>query len=404
MKVSLKNERKVLKNKSLLLGVTGSAAAYKTIDLIRRLTEKGASVTVVMTDAAKYFVTPLSLEIASRNKVYTDLFSHPMSHIELPARSDIMVIAPATANIIAKFALGISDDMLSTCLLSFSGKTIIAPSMNWRMYENPSMQNNLKTLKDRGVVQIGPETGNLACGEEGIGRMSDVPDIIQAIESQFAEKDLLNERIIVTAGPTREYIDPVRFLSNRSSGKMGYAIAKAAVKRGAEVTLVSGPSSLHKPRGIKFISADTSLEMLNAVLAELPSATVLIMSAAVSDFMPAEKSEVKIGKSGELILQLKPTLDILHEVGKLGQRPFMIGFAAETGSNVGNAKKKLAEKNLNMIVFNDITEEGSGFDTETNKVIIIDNKKEMELPLLTKDEVADALLDRMAEIKSKIKT
>jgi phosphopantothenoylcysteine decarboxylase / phosphopantothenate---cysteine ligase len=400
LKVFSKNERKVLKNKSVLLGVTGGAAAYKTIEFTRRLTEKGASVTVVMTDAAKYFVTPLSLEIASKNKVYTDLFCNPMAHIDLPARSDIMVIAPATANIIAKFAHGISDDLLSTCLLSYHGKTIIAPSMNWRMYENPAMQNNLKTLLDRGVIRVGPEKGALACGEEGMGRMADVADIIGAIEFQFTEKDLLGERVLVTAGPTREYLDPVRFISNRSSGRMGYAIAKAALRRGAEVTLISGHTPLEKPCGVKYIYADTSLEMLDAVLNELPFSTVLIMSAAVSDFMPADKSGGKIGKSGGLHLPLKPTPDILSEVDKVEKKPFIIGFAAETGRNIGNAKKKLEEKHLDMIVFNDITEEGSGFDTVTNKVIIIDKKKETELPLLSKDEVADALLDRMTEIKA----
>lgn len=390
----------MLKNKSVLLGVTGGVAAYKTIDLTRRLTENGASVTVVMTDAAKNFVTPLSLEIASGNKVYTDLFSSPMAHIDLPARSGILVIAPATANIIAKIANGISDDLLSTCILSFRGKMIIAPSMNWRMYENPAVQNNLKTLMDRGVVRVGPEKGALACGEEGMGRMSDVRDIIRAIEFQFAEKDLLNERILVTAGPTREYLDPVRFLSNRSSGKMGYAIAEAALRRGAEVTLISGFSPLQRPGGIKFISADTSLDMFRAVLRELRLSTVLIMSAAVSDFMPAEKSDDKIGKSGEFLLRLKPAPDILSEIGRMEKRPFIIGFSAETGKKVGNAKKKLREKNMDMIVFNDITEEGSGFDTDTNKVVIIDKIKDTELPLLSKDEVADALLDRMAEIKA----
>jgi phosphopantothenoylcysteine decarboxylase / phosphopantothenate---cysteine ligase len=266
----VKNERKVLRNKSILLGITGGVAAYKSLDLIRRLREEGSSVNVIMTGAAKNFVTPLSFEVASGHRVYTDTFSDPMSHITLPANADIFVIAPATANIIGKFANGIADDLLSTCLLSFRGKTVIAPAMNWRMYENPLFQKNLNTLLSLGVIQVGPEKGSLACGEEGIGKMSDVHDIIESLKSALANKDLLNEKILVTAGPTREYLDPVRFLSNRSSGKMGYAIAKAALRRGAEVTLISGPSSLDKPKGVNFISVETAGDMFNAVTSELP--------------------------------------------------------------------------------------------------------------------------------------
>ncbi len=396
----MKNKRKVLKNKSILLGVTGGVAAYKAIDLARRLREEGSSVTVIMTGAAGNFVTQLSLEVASQNKVYSDLFSDPMSHIAVPAGADLLVIAPATANIIGKFAHGIADDFLSTALLSFNGSIVIAPAMNWRMYENPVVQDNLKSLRSRGVIQVGPEKGPLACGEEGIGRIADIPDIIEAIKSSLTGKDLLKEKILVTAGPTREYLDPVRFLSNRSSGKMGYALAKAALRRGADVTLISGPSSLPRPKGLKFISTETSAGMLNAVTNELPSSTVLIMSAAVSDFGPLEMSHEKIRKTGELLLQLRHTTDIISEASKNKNRPFIIGFAAETGGKIENAKKKLKEKNMDMIVFNDITEPGSGFDVDTNRVVIIDKKKEMELPLLSKDSVADAILDRMIEIKT----
>ena len=261
----MKNERKVLKSKSILLGITGGVAAYKSIDLIRRLREEDASVTVIMTEASKYFVTPLSLQAASSNTVYTDLFSNPMAHITLPSQADIMVIAPATANIIGKFAAGIADDLLSTCLLSYNGKTVIAPSMNWRMYENPVLRKNLGQLLSRGVIQVGPEKGPLACGEEGTGRMSDIMDIVEAIKSALATKDLLQEKIVVTAGPTREYIDPVRFFSNRSSGRMGYALARAALRRGAEVTLISGPSALSPPKGLHFISVETAEDMRHAV-------------------------------------------------------------------------------------------------------------------------------------------
>jgi len=390
----------VLKNKSILLGVTGGVAAYKVVDLIRRLREEGASVTVIMTEASKKFLTPLSIEIASQNRVYSDLFAEPLSHISLPARADIMVVAPATANTIAKFARGIADNLLTTCLLSFGGKTVIAPSMNWRMYENPIFQKNLQYLLSRGIIQIGPERGSLACGEEGIGRMSETPDIIEAIKSALSPKDLAGERVIVTAGPTREYLDPVRFISNRSSGKMGYAIARASLRRGAKVTLISGPSVLPQPQGAKFISVETAAEMSDAVDRELPGATILIMSAAVSDFMPAERAGEKIEKSRELRLRLLQTPDILSNIGKRKDRLFTVGFAAETGRKIDRAKRKLKEKNMDVIVWNDVTKTGSGFDVDTNSVVILDRERETSLPLLSKDFVAEAILDRLVQLKA----
>ena len=396
----MKNERKVLRNKSILLGVTGGVAAYKAVDLIRRLREEGSSVTVIMTEAAKNFITPLSLEVASQDRVYSDLFSDPMAHITLPFNADVMVIAPATANIIGKFARGIADDLLSTSLLSFRGKVIIVPSMNWRMYENPVFQENLRYLLSRGVIQVGPEKGGLACGEEGLGRMSDVSEIVESIKSSLTKKDLLKEKVIVTAGPTREYLDPVRFISNRSSGRMGYAIAGAALRRGAEVTLISGHSSLNLPKGVNFIPVETAADMFEAVNKELNLSTVLIMSAAVSDFMPSKKFKNKIEKSGELLLKLNKTPDILSEVGKKKNRPFIIGFAAEAGRGVERAEKKLKEKNMDMIIFNDVTEVGSGFDVDTNKVVIIDKEKKIKLPLMSKNSVADAILDRLVEIRT----
>ena len=396
----MKNERKVLRNKSILLGVTGGVAAYKAVDLIRRLREEGSSVTVIMTEAAKNFITPLSLEVASQDRVYSDLFSNPMAHITLPFNADVMVIAPATANIIGKFARGIADDLLSTSLLSFRGKVIIAPSMNWRMYENPVFQENLRYLLSHGVIQVGPEKGGLACGEEGLGRMSDVSEIVESIKSSLTKKDLLKEKVIVTAGPTREYLDPVRFISNRSSGRMGYAIAGAALRRGAEVTLISGHSSLNLPKGVNFIPVETAADMFEAVNKELNLSTVLIMSAAVSDFMPSKKFKNKIEKSGELLLKLNKTPDILSEVGKKKNRPFIIGFAAEAGRGVERAEKKLKEKNMDMIIFNDVTEVGSGFDVDTNKVVIIDKEKKIKLPLMSKNSVADAILDRLVEIRA----
>ncbi|MEW6585154.1 MAG: bifunctional phosphopantothenoylcysteine decarboxylase/phosphopantothenate--cysteine ligase CoaBC [Nitrospirota bacterium] len=390
----------MLNNKSVLLGVTGGVAAYKSIELVRRLRDEGASVKVVMTEAAQKFVTPLSFEIASRNRVSLDLFSHPMVHISLPGEADILVIAPATANTIGKFSQGIADDLLSTCLLSFRGKVLIAPAMNWKMYENPAVQQNLETLRSRGVIQVGPEEGCLACGEEGPGRMSEVPDIVEAVRSAFVEKDLAREKIIVTAGPTREHIDPVRFISNRSSGKMGYAVARAARRRGADVTLISGSTSLHRPKGLRFIPVETAEEMFLALKNELPASTALIMTAAVSDYRPREKRGKKIGKADELVLNLVATPDILSEIGRKKKRPFIVGFAAETGRNLENARKKLNEKNMDMIVFNDITEPGAGFDVDTNKVVLIDRKEETEFPLLGKEAVADAILDRMIALKT----
>jgi len=396
----LKNERKVLRDKSILLGITGGVSAYKSIDLIRRLREEGALVTVIMTEAAKHFVTPLSIEVASRNKIFSDLYADPMAHISLPAGTDIIVVAPATANIIGKFAHGIADDLLSLSFLSFKGKVVIAPAMNWRMYENPVFRRNLDTLLNLGVIQVGPEKGSLACGEEGIGRMAEVPDIIEATKGALTIKDLVDENIVVTAGPTREYLDPVRFLSNRSSGKMGYALARAALRRGAQVTLISGPSSLPQPKGVTFIPVDTASDMRSAVNRELGLSTILIMSAAVSDFMPAEKSGEKIDKTGKLFLKLTATPDILSSVGKKKNRPFIVGFAAETGRKLDTARKKLRDKNMDLIVFNDVTEAGSGFDVETNKVVLIDKKKESGLPLLNKDDVADAILDRIVELRA----
>jgi phosphopantothenoylcysteine decarboxylase / phosphopantothenate---cysteine ligase len=390
-----------LKNKSILLGVSGGVAAYKTVELVRRLKDEGASVTVILTEAAGHFITPLSLEVASHNMVYTSLFKEPMAHIDLPSKADVMVIAPATANTIAKFAHGIADDLLSTCLLSYQGRTVVAPSMNWKMYGNQIVQENLRKLKSIGVVQVGPEKGTLACGEEGLGRLSAVPDIMEAVVKAVTQQDLSNERIIITAGPTREYIDPVRFISNRSSGKMGYALAMAARDRGADVTLISGPSSLQRPFGLKFVQVETSAEMLETVTKEtVDDTTVLIMSAAVADFRPQEKSSTKIEKSENMTLQLHKTDDIISNITFRDRRPFVIGFAAETGSDIDRAEKKMQVKNMDMIVFNDVSEPGAGFDVDTNRVVIIDRKGKIFTGLHSKDFIANIVLDRFIENKS----
>lgn len=355
-----------------------------------------------MTEASRQFVTPLSLEVASQNRVYASLFEAPMAHITLPSNADLLIVAPATANIIGKFANGIADDLLSTCLLSYRGKVIIAPAMNWRMYENSIFQANLKkvtSLPD--VVQVGPEKGDLACGEEGMGRMADIALLMDAVKAVLSKKDLAREKIVVTAGPTREYLDPVRFLSNRSSGKMGYAIACAARKRGAEVTLISGPSALKKPEGVKFFQVETSEEMREAVQREIgDSTTMLIMAAAVADFSPARKLESKIEKHDELLLKLRCTEDIISAIATRDKKPFIIGFAAETGDDTGRATEKMKRKNMDMIVFNDVTEPGSGFDVDTNRVVIIDQNGETRLDLMEKELVAEAILDRFIEIRA----
>jgi phosphopantothenoylcysteine decarboxylase/phosphopantothenate--cysteine ligase len=388
----------VLKNKNILLGVTGSVAVYKAIDLTRRLLDEEASVHVIMTDASKRFITPLAFEVASRNKVYSDTFQDPMSHITLTSDADLMVIAPATANSIGKYAHGIADDMLSTCLISFRGKVVVAPAMNWRMYESPVFRKNLQTLTDMGVIQVGPQQGSLACGEDGIGRMSEVQDIMDCIFSALSKKDLAGKRVVVTAGPTREYMDPVRFISNRSSGKMGYAVARAALRRGAEVILISGPSHLTPPSHAVFVAVETAEEMREAVRGALKGSSALIMAAAVADFSPRERHKRKIAKSSPLSVTFMKTPDILSEIGSMKKRPFLVGFAAETGAHISRARKKLIEKGADMVIFNDVTSEGSGFDVDTNEITIIEKTGVSSFPLMTKDAVADTILDRIVKL------
>lgn len=390
----------MLKDRSILLGITGSVAAYKSIELIKGLRQEGASVKVIMTEASKRFITPLSIELASGNSVYCDMFELPLSHVSLPADADLFVVAPATANIIGKYANGIADDLLSTSLLAFNGKVIIAPAMNWRMYENTVFQKNLKHLISLGIKIAGPERGSLACGEEGIGRMADVEKIMEAIRTALSKQELAGENILVTAGPTREYIDPIRYISNRSSGKMGYAIAKIAKRRGADVTLISGPVSIAPPEGVEVINVETAGEMRAAVMDNVSMSSIFIMSAAVADFMPSETKDRKIDKKERLSLNLVKTADILEEAGRFKNKPFIVGFAAETGQRLDRARTKLMDKNIDMIVFNDVSKTGSGFDVDTNEVVIIDRKTEKKLPLMSKEAVAIALFDRIIEIRS----
>jgi phosphopantothenoylcysteine decarboxylase/phosphopantothenate--cysteine ligase len=390
----------VLKNKNILIGITGSVAAYKTIDLIKKFRSEGASVRTIMTESSQKFITPLSIEIASGEAVCLDMFASPMSHIALPASADFFVVAPATANIIGKYANAIADDLLSTALLACSGKVIIAPAMNWRMYENPAVQKNISYLKSIGVAFVGPYMGSLACGEEGIGRMADIDEIVETVKTVLTPQDMTGEKIVVTAGPTREYIDPVRFISNRSSGKMGFAIAKAAKRRGADVTLITGPVSLKHPKGINTIETVTADQMYPAVMENTRQATMLIMAAAVSDFKPAETSSAKVEKTDMLSINLLKTNDIIAEAGRSKRDGlFIAGFAAETGDRLDRAKKKLSEKNLDLIIFNDVSKEGSGFDVDTNEITIIDKKGETAFPLMSKDEAAMAILDKIMSLK-----
>lgn len=391
-----------IKDKTIVLGITGGIAAYKAAELTRLLIKAGTNVHVIMTKGATEFITPLTLQTLSKNPVHTDIFNliqeAEVGHISLADRADLFVIAPATANIIGKIAHGIADDLLTTSVMATKAAVLLSPAMNCNMYDNPIVQENMEKLKGYGYRFIDPETGELACGYEGRGRMAEPADILEEIESILSPKDLKGEKILVTAGPTYEAIDPVRFIGNRSSGKMGYALAKMAVRRGADVTLISGPSSLKPPKGAKFITIETAEEMRKAVVANLKETTSVIMAAAVADYMPKKAASEKMKKgAASLSLELAKTEDILAEIGKKKGKRLLIGFAAETGNLVANAKKKLKEKNLDLIVANNVNEPGAGFGVDTNIVTIIDKKgNAQELPKMTKEEVAWRVLDRAA--------
>ncbi len=390
----------MLNKKNILLGITGSIAAYKSVDLARRLTEEGANVNVVMTEAAARFISPYTLESVTGSPVHIDLFKNPFEHLDLPRESDLFVIAPATANTINKLSCGIADNLISNIWLAYEGKALIAPAMNARMYRNRLVQKHIKELKKYGVEFVGPESGSLACGEEDIGRMSEVPEIVEAAIYALAPKDLSGQKILVTAGPTIEPIDPVRYISNRSSGKMGYAVARAAVRRGADVTLISGPSHQKPVAGASLINIETASQMESALLKHLPKTTAIIMAAAVSDFRSSSKANVKLDKTSINSLTLKRNTDILQKLGKKKGEFKLIGFAAETGNNIDNAKKKLKKKNLDLIVLNDVTQKGAGFDVDTNIITIITKNGDVsEHPLMKKIEAADVILDKMLELK-----
>ncbi len=389
-----------IKGKKILLGVTGGIAAYKSVELVRLLSRGGAEIGVVMTANATRFVTPLTFQALSGKPPITDLFSESsgIDHIRYTDWADIFIIAPATANIIGKAASGIGDDALSTMLLAFDGPVIMAPAMNSKMYRNPIVQDNIKRLASCGYRIVGPEPGELACGREGMGRMSEPETILEAVITALCKKDLADRKFLVTAGPTMEPIDPVRYISNRSSGKMGYALAREAARRGAEVTLVSGPTDVAPPPEVCIIKVATSEEMLKAVTDKAKGSDAVVMAAAVADYRPSKRAASKIKKSvAPLTLQLEPTVDILKELGREKTEELLVGFAAETEDLLKHASMKLKEKNLDLIVANDITEAGAGFDVDTNRVYIIDRRGIVEeTPKLPKEEVAERIMDVIA--------
>jgi phosphopantothenoylcysteine decarboxylase/phosphopantothenate--cysteine ligase len=394
----------MLQNKRILVGITGSVAAYKSVDLIRRLRDAGASVSAVMTPSAERFITPLSVSLACGEQALTSLFDHPFSHIDLPAKADVFVVAPATANIIGKFTNAIADDLVSTSYLVFRGHLVLAPAMNWRMYEHPTVKKNLASLLAQGAFLVDPQKGVLACGEEGVGKMADVETIIEGVQSVLSPKDLVGEHVLITAGPTREPIDPVRFISNRSSGKMGYELARVARRRGAEVTLISGPTSLQAPAGVSVVRVETAAEMYGAVMDHVGLSSIAIMAAAVADFCPAEQKMLKAEKEDISMLRLDRTPDILAGIGALERKPFVVGFAAETGTRLDRAERKMIAKGANMIVFNDVLQDGAGFETDTNVVTIISRGKDGVhqkefLPLMSKEAVASAIFDSIVSHK-----
>ena len=391
-----------LEGKSVVLGVTGGIAAYKACELCSRLRKAGARVYVIMTKNACQFVAPLTFETLSNHPVASDTFARPdtweVEHIALAKRAEAFVIAPATANILAKMACGIADDMLSTTVLATRAPVLVAPAMNTGMWENPVTQENVNRLRARGVHFVGPEGGFLACGDTGAGRMSEPAAIFEAVEGLLSrEKDCAGVQVLVTAGPTQERLDPVRYITNRSSGKMGYAIAEAAAARGAQVTLVTGPTRLSAPRGTATVPILSTQDLYDEMIARCEKADIIIQAAAPADFTPVRAAGQKIKKAGDgdLTLTLRQTPDVAAAVGAR-KRPgqVLVGFAAETQHVLENAQAKLKKKNLDMIVANDVAAPGAGFDGDTNIVTFITEKGQETLPCMKKRQVADELLDR----------
>lgn len=395
----------MLKDKNIIIGVTGGIAAYKTCEIISLLKIEGANVQCVMTQGAKEFITPLTLKTLTNNDVVTELFSETsasnIEHISIAQKADIFLIAPATANIIGKIAHGIADDFLTTTIMATKARVIFVPAMNVNMYQNPVLQENIEKLKVLGYEFIGPVIGNLACGDQGLGKMADPKDIVNHLNP--CKQDLQGISILITAGPTREPIDPVRYLTNRSSGKMGYALAQKAKERGANVILISGPTNLEKPRGIKFIEIETALEMFEQVKKNFADSNIVIKAAAVADYRPKVFENKKIKKTdGDLQISLERNPDILDYLGRVKSDKILIGFAAETNDLKQNALAKLKKKNLDLIVANDVSQADTGFNYDTNKVTIFSAEKEAtNLPLMSKLDVAQNILNEALSLFKK---
>jgi phosphopantothenoylcysteine decarboxylase/phosphopantothenate--cysteine ligase len=395
----------MLKGKEIVLGVTGGIAAYKAAEFVRLLVKEEAHVHVVMTKNGQEFITPLTFQTLSGNPVVTDLFTlvedEKIGHIALADLASLVVILPATANIIGKIANGIADDFLSTMVMATKAPVLFVPSMNVNMWENKVLQNNIQRLLEAGYFVMEPGEGELACHWYGKGRLAELSEVMEKIEDLLSPKDLKGEKILITGGPTQEAIDPVRFITNHSSGKMGYALAKVARRRGAEVILVTGPTSLPMPRrDIKVFSIRTAEEMREAVLSHMDGCSVVIKAAAVSDYRPKEVSQKKLKKADSLTpLELEKTKDILKEIGEKKGDRILVGFAAETDDLVANARKKMIEKKLDFIVVNDVTQPGAGFGLDTNQVKILYPSGEVkDLPLMSKEEVSQTILDDVIKI------
>ncbi len=395
--------------KCVVLGVTGGIAAYKAAEVVSRLGKAGVEVYCIMTRHAQEFLTPLTLETLSKHPVVTDMFRRDtpweVEHIALAQRADVFAIAPATANILAKMANGIADDMLSTTVMATRAPIVLAPAMNTGMWEHPATQRNMETLLDRGCRQVGPGAGLLACGDVGAGRMAEPAEIVDAILAELEQtRDLSGKTVLVTAGPTREPLDPVRFLTNRSSGKMGYALAEQAAQRGARVILVSGPVALPAPHGVERIRVETTQEMLQAVLAHFAEADAVIKAAAPCDYRPAKAAGQKIKKreGADMTLSLVENPDIAAELGRRKDGQVLVVFAAETEHMLEHAQGKLERKNADLMVANDVTRPGAGFDVDTNVVTLITRAGEItELPCLPKREVAGRILDKISGMMKK---
>ncbi len=391
------------------LGVSGGIAAYKAAEIVRLLQDRGIRVQVIMTRAAQEFVRPLTFAALSGEKVITEMFAaegqqpnleSAVEHIAVAQAIDALVVVPATADVLAKFANGVANDFLTTLYLATTTPIVVAPAMNTNMWNHPATQENLDILRKRGVRVVEPGEGYLACGMTGPGRLAENEAIVTAIlEALGASQDLAGETVLVTAGPTREKIDPVRYLTNRSSGRMGYAIAEAALRRGAQVLLVSGPTAIKPPASAEVTWVESAEEMRQAVLKLLPQATIVIKTAAVADYRPRSAADQKIKRTGAMTLELEPTTDILAELARHKQGQLIVGFAAETQNVLENARKKLASKSLDAIVVNDVSREGVGFDSDRNAVTLITHDEVVEVPETTKWEVAQRVLDQVIRLR-----